>query len=1078
VVAGAFCIEKGKSVAFDKVDNRVRFPELEEDVLELWRRTRAFERSVEERPEDKPFVFYEGPPTANGRPGFHHVLARAFKDLIPRYKTMQGYRVERKGGWDTHGLPVEIQVERELGFSGKGDIERYGIEEFNRLCRESVFRFVDDWQKMSERMAFWVDMEQPYRTLDNSYIESVWWALKELHARDLLYEGYKVSAHCPRDQTSLSSAEVALGYQQYPEPVVDPSLYAKMPLADEADTYLLAWTTQPWTLIPNAAVTVHPDVDYAVAEVDGERLIVARELLEKVFGATDYGVLATLKGRELEGRPYRRVFDEVPVGENGNRDNLWTVLLGEYVTTTEGTGVVQISPAFGEDDASTGRKYDLPTIHPVQPDGTFDERSGRFAGRFVKETDAMVIESLRERGLLFRVEDYEHAYPHCWRCGSMLLYYAKRAWYARTTRVLDELLSENEDINWVPEHVKWGRFGDWLKNNIDWALSRERYWGTPLPIWRTESGDVVVIGSIDELRELAVDPDAVPDDLHRPYIDRVVLRHPETGEEARRVPEVLDVWFDSGSMPFAQWAYPNGGQRSAEQFERLFPADYICEAVDQTRGWFYSLHAVSTMLFGRSSFKTCLVLGHVLDPEGKKMSKSLGNVIDPWEIFGKQGADALRWTLFTATGLGNARRFSEDQVDESVRKYLLTLWNTYSFFVTYARIDGFDPREDFVEPSDRSLMDRWALSRLSETVRTVSERLDAYDVTAAGRAIGAFVDELSNWYVRRSRRRFWKGEDDVDKKAAHSTLYECLTTVTKLTAPFTPFVAEALYQNLVVNADPDAPESVHLAHWPQEDDFPLDGELLTQMAAARRVVALGRAARNAAAIKNRQPLREVVVVPDFEDGWFEEGVRNLEYIVLDELNVKELSFAEPGDVLSYDLKPNLGVVGPKYGRLVPGIRRALDEAPPEVGARAAAGEAISVSVDGEEFTLSPAELLVEAGGKEGYALERDRDLAVAVSTDLDRELVEEGLVRELVHKVQNLRRERGFEIEETIDVAVSGSGRIEGLLSGGWGDYFKGEVLAAELRLDGAPDAESSLMEVDGEELRVRVVPLVLRSGE
>jgi isoleucyl-tRNA synthetase len=787
---------------FDKVSPQVDFPRLEEKVMGLWRETDAFHESVRRRPEDKTFVFYEGPPTANGKPGFHHALSRAFKDLIPRYKTMRGYRVERKGGWDCHGLPVEIGVERELGLNGKADIERYGVEKFNRLCRESVFRYVEDWQRVSERLGFWVDMEDPYRTLDDSYIASVWWALKSLHEKDLLYEGFKVSPHCPRDQTSLSSAEVALGYQQYPDPVVDPSVYVRLPLEGGENTSLLVWTTTPWTLISNTAVAANPDVDYATVRVGDEHLILAQDLLEKALGETDYEVLETRKGASLEGLRYRRPFDYVPVDET---ENLWTVVVDRYVTTTEGTGLVHTAPAYGEDDARLGRKYGLPTVHPVRPDGTFDERVGPFAGQFVKDADAGLTEELADRGLLFRAETLEHAYPHCWRCGTPLLYYAKRAWYGRTTAVLDELLRENEDINWVPEHIKWGRFGDWLENNIDWALSRERYWGTPLPIWRTASGDLVVVGSREELEELAMDP--VPEDLHRPYIDRVRVRHPETGEVATRVPEVLDVWFDSGSMPFAQWGYPHGAG-SGERFRGQFPADYICEAVDQTRGWFYSLLAVSTMLFGKASYKTCQVLGHILDPEGKKMSKSLGNVIDPWEVFDKQGADALRWALYTSTSPGNTRRFSIGQVDEAVRKYLLTLWNTYSFFVTYARIDGFDPRKDYVAPPDRSLMDRWALSELQLTVRTVTERMDAYDVTAAGRAIGEFVDELSNWYVRRSRRRFWKGEDDRDKKAAHSTLYECLVTVTKLTAPFTPFVAEALYQNLV--ADGEAAESVHL----------------------------------------------------------------------------------------------------------------------------------------------------------------------------------------------------------------------------------------------------------------------------
>ncbi|HZY56594.1 MAG TPA: class I tRNA ligase family protein, partial [Rubrobacteraceae bacterium] len=582
------------------------------------------------------------------------------------------------------------------------------------------------------------------------------------------------------------------------------------------------------------------------------------------------------------GKKYRRPFDYVPVADS---PNLFTVVLGDYVTTTEGTGLVHSAPAYGEDDAHTGRRYGLPTIHPVKPDGTFDERIGPFAGVFVKEADPGLVEELKEKGLLFRAEKYEHPYPHCWRCGAPLLYYAKKGWYARTTAVLDDLLRENEGINWVPDHIKWGRFGDWLRNNVDWALSRERSWGTPLPIWRCEEGHTTVIGSGEELEERSLNP--VPDDLHRPYIDGVKVRCEECSAEATRIPEVLDVWFDSGSMPFAQWHYPFEG---TEDFDRSFPADYICEAVDQTRGWFYSLLACSTLLFGKSSYKTCLVLGHVLDAEGRKMSKSRGNVVDPWDIFEKQGADALRWALYTATNPGNPRRFSEDQVDEAVRKYLLTLWNTYSFFVTYARIDGFDPKEDYVDPRERSLMDRWALSRLQLTARTVAEKLDAYDVTAAGRSLGEFVDELSNWYVRRSRRRFWKGEDDLDKKAAHSTLYECLVAVAKLGAPFTPFIAEALYQNLVVNADASALESVHLADWPEVDESLIDEELTRRMLAARRVVALGRAARNAAAIKTRQPLREVVVVPGEAAGAdsFREGVESLREIVLDELNVKEL----------------------------------------------------------------------------------------------------------------------------------------------------------------------------------------------
>ncbi|HKH78274.1 MAG TPA: isoleucine--tRNA ligase [Rubrobacteraceae bacterium] len=1052
-------------MSFREVRPRVDFPKLEGEMAALWDRVGAFEKSVERRPKENPFVFYEGPPTANGRPAFHHALARAFKDLIPRYKTMQGYRVERKGGWDCHGLPVEIEVEKELGLAGKKDIERYGIEEFNRLCRESVFRYVEDWREMSARLGFWVDMDHAYWTLDDDYIESVWWALKELYDKDLLYEGYKVTAHCPRDQTSLSSAEVAMGY----ETVTDPSVYVRMPLAEDPDTSLLVWTTTPWTLVSNTAVAANPGVEYATVEADGERLIMARDLLERVLGEDKHRVLETRKGTKLEGLKYRRPFDYMYVEE---APDLFTVVLGDYVTTTEGTGLVHTAPAYGEDDARTGRRYGLPTIHPVRPDGTFDERVGEFADVFVKAADPGLVEELREKYLLFRAEVYEHPYPHCWRCGTPLLYYAKRAWYARTTAVLDDLLSENEKINWIPDHTKWGRFGDWLRNNVDWALSRERYWGTPLPIWRCPEGHTTVVGGVEELKRIATNE--VPEDLHRPYVDGVKVSCPRCGLEASRTPEVLDVWFDSGSMPFAQLHHPFGDR---EEFERGFPADYICEAVDQTRGWFYSLLAISTMLFGKSSFETCLVLGHVLDAEGKKMSKSRGNVVDPWEIFDKQGADALRWALYTATSPGNPRRFSEEQVDEAVRKHLLTLWNTYSFFVTYARIDGFDPNRDYVKPEQRSLMDRWALSELQLTTRAVTERLDAYDVTAAGRALGEFVDELSNWYVRRSRRRFWKAEDDRDKKAAHSTLFECLVAVAKLSAPFTPFVAEALYQNLVVNTDAGAPESVHLADWPEIDEALVDEGLSRHMAAARRVVALGRAARNAAATKTRQPLREVVVVPeDREDGEFRRGVEDLAPVVLDELNVKELRFGEAEDILAHDLKPNLSVVGPKHGRLVPGIRRALEEAPPEVGARAAAGKPVTIDVDGDEITLSPEEMLIEPREREGYALVREGGLSVALRSDLDPDLVDEGLVRELVHRVQNLRREQGFEIEDLVSVSLGGSPHLVDLLRGPWGDYFKSEVLARELRLsaeeepreDGGPAVPAELS-VDGEHLWVRV---------
>jgi isoleucyl-tRNA synthetase len=923
--------------------------------LDLWRERKTFRRSVEERPEDRTFVFYEGPPTANGRPGFHHALARSFKDLIPRYKTMQGYRVERKGGWDTHGLPVEIGVEKELGLQGKDDIERYGVEDFNRLCRESVFRHVDDWKAMSERLGFWVDMDDPYKTLDGPYIESVWWALKTLHEKDLLYEGYKVSAHCPRDQTSLSAAEVALGYQQYPEDVVDPSVYVRLPLEGDENTSLLIWTTTPWTLVSNAAVAANPKVDYATVEKDGESLIVASDLLEKVFGEDGYRVVETRKGSELEGLKYRRPLDYVDVESS---ENLWTVVLGEYVTTTEGTGLVHTAPAYGEDDARVGRRYGLPTIHPVKPDGTFDGRVGPFAGQFVKKADPGLVEALRERGVLFRAEEYAHAYPHCWRCGTPLLYYAKKAWYARTTAVLDDLLSENEGINWVPEHVKWGRFGDWLRNNIDWALSRERYWGTPLPIWRTESGDTVVVGSVEELKELALDP--VPEDLHRPYIDNVRVRHPETGEEARRVPEVLDVWFDSGSMPFAQYAYPHSGAEGSRALRAPVPSGLYLRGRGPDAG--LVLLAAGRLDDALRQVLVQDVPGARAHPglEGQEDEQVLGQRHRP--VGGLRQAGGGRPAVgalhrdepgqHAALQRGSGRR-GRPQVPAHALEHLLLLRHLRPHRrlrpeAGLRRARGQDPHGPLgplraaAHGKDRHRAPR----RLRRDGGGQGHR------GVRGRAL-ELVRQAQPAAVLEGRGRPGQEGRPLDPLRVPDDGHEAH-------GPLHPVRRRGALPEPGPERRPRGPRQRPPGGLAPPQEQLVDEGLSRRMAAARRVVGLGRAARNAAAVKNRQPLREVVVVDESSEGGdLAEGVEVLKDIVLDELNVKALRFGAAEDVTHYDLKPNLGVVGPKYGRRVPGIRRALAEAPPSVGARAAAGEAVTVEVEGEEVTLSPEELLVE-----------------------------------------------------------------------------------------------------------------------
>ena len=857
-----------RMAVFRDVRPQVDMPGLETEILERWRERDVFQRSLAIREGADEFVIYEGPPTANGRPGIHHVEARVFKDIYPRYKTMRGYSVPRKGGWDCHGLPVELEVEKELGLSSKREIEAYGIERFNDRCRESVLRYVSDWERLTERIAYWTDLSDAYKTMNNDYIESVWWALKKIFDQNLLYEDFKVVPYCPRCGTPLSDHEVALGY----ETVTDPSVYVRFPLGDEENTSLLVWTTTPWTLLSNAAVAIHPEVRYVAVEHEGERLVVAEPLVHRVFGPDAKPVHWYDEGA-LDGRSY-----DPPFAFAQPEERAWFVVSAEFVTTEDGTGIVHMAPAYGAEDLEVGRQFGLPLIHLVDEEGKFIPQVTPWAGRFVKEADPEIIADLDARGLLFRAETIEHSYPLCWRCGTPLLYYARTSWYIRTTERKADLLSANESINWYPDHIKHGRFGDWLANNVDWSLSRNRYWGTPLPIWRCPENHVVLIGEVAELAERA-ERDLTGLDLHRPSIDEITFGCTECGGEMRRVREVIDAWFDSGSMPFAELHYPFERE---DVFERRFPADYICEGLDQTRGWFYSLLAISTLLWKQSSYENCVCLGLIVDDEGRKMSKSLGNVLNPWDVIDRFGADALRWNLFTAGSPWATRRVGFEAMAEVQRGFQRMLWNVYSFYTLYANTESIDPTTVDIPVSERHELDRWLLAELHDTIRTATQAMDGYDCTGAGRRMATFVEDLSNWYVRRSRRRFYAKETtERDKAAAHVTLHEALKTIALLLAPFTPFVADEIWDNLVCSVRPEAPDSVHLADWPVHDDALIDDELRGSMAAARRAVTLGLQSREQAKIKVRQPLARAVVA-----GASAEQAARHGPIIADELNVK------------------------------------------------------------------------------------------------------------------------------------------------------------------------------------------------
>jgi isoleucyl-tRNA synthetase len=1036
------------------VDPKADLPAMEREILAFWDRARIFDKSLALREGAPEWVFYEGPPTANGKPGLHHVEARTFKDVFPRYKTMTGHYVHRKAGWDCHGLPVELEVEKEIGTKTKRDIEAFGVARFNELCRQSVTRYVDEFERITERIGFWLKLDEAYFTMSPEYVQSVWWALKRLHELGLLFQDDKVTAYCPRCGTPLSDHEVAMGYAQ----TEDPSIYVRLPLvtgplAGEAD--LLVWTTMPWTLVPNTLAVVGDGISYVLARGGraGDRpVVVAADRLEASLrqGAE---LIRQVALNELVGARYRAPFDLVGPGSPSDPDGdpaSWRfVVVGDFVRTDEGTGIVHTGAAFGEDDMRVAREHGVPIINPVDGEGRFDQRCGPYAGMYIREADAHIIEDLRKAGLLMWAGTTTHSYPFCWRCGTPLIYYARPAWYVRTTARKKELLETNEGVNWYPDYIKHGRYGDWLANNVDWSLSRERYWGTPLPIWVCGIGHETAVGSLVELSTLA-GKDLTSIDPHRPGIDDVVVTCPECGGEARRVPYLIDVWFDSGAMPFAQWGYLGPGTRGEEEFRRRFPADYIAEGLDQTRGWFYTLMAESVLLFGQSSYRNVLCLGLLLGQDGRRMSKSLGNVIDPWEVLDRFGADAVRWFLLAGGSPWAPRRVHMVAIEDIVRQLLLTLWNTYHFFVQYANLD--EPELAAAPPpAERPLLDRWILSQLHGTVLSVREAMEGYDPPGAGRWIGQLVDDLSNWYVRRSRRRFWDparaagdgSRASADKLAAYATLASCLTTLAGLMAPFTPFVTEEIYRNLVAEQASDAPESVHLTDYPTADPGLIDVALDEAMAVARQIVSLGRQVRTAAKVRVRQPLRRAIVHVPGE-------ARRLDpllSLVAEELNVKDVGFAESAEELSgWRAKPNFRQLGPKLGRRVQDVAAALERDDGTLASALARDESVTLSLgNGEEISLSPEDVELTQRTRSGWGVASDGAVTVALDLEPDQELRREGLARELVRAVQDLRKSAGLEVSDRIVLGIEAPGEIGPALET-HRDFLAQEVLAVEVR--------------------------------
>lgn len=1031
---------------YNKIDSSKSFVEREKGIAELWKNKGIIEKSFNLNEDGQYFTFYDGPPTANGKPHIGHVLTRVMKDLIPRYKVMKGYRALRKAGWDTHGLPVELEIEKKLGISGKPQIEEYGIEKFVTECKDSVFKYTSLWKQMSEQLGFWVDMDNPYITYDNNYIESVWWALKQMWKKELLYKGHRVTPYCPRCGTALSSHEVAQGYKD----VKEATAFVKFKIKGEENKYFLAWTTTPWTLPSNLALAINKSYDYVEILNNGEHYILAKELLGKVIEG-EYEIVKEFKGEEILGVEYEQLFKfEIP------EKKAFYVVHADYVTLTDGTGIVHTAPAYGDDDNKTGKKYDLPLINLVDSEGKFVDSVEPWKGMFVKKADPKILEYLKENGMLYKSEKFTHSYPHCWRCNTPLLYYPKNSWFVRMTSLRDDLVKNNNTINWYPDNIRTGRFGNFVENVIDWGISRDRYWGTPLPIWECECGHRECIGSIEELKEKGIN---VPEniELHKPYIDAVKLNCPHCGKEMTRTNEVIDCWFDSGSMPFAQHHYPF---ENKEVFENTFPAQFISEAVDQTRGWFYTLLAISTALFGKSPYENCIVLGHVLDKHGIKMSKSKGNVVEPFDVLENEGADAIRWHFYTASAPWLPTRFSEDDVKETQRKFLSTLWNVYSFYVLYADLDNFNPLE-YKEFKSEHVMDKWILSKLNSLIKNVEEHLDNYRITQAALELEEFVDELSNWYVRRNRSRFWSTELTDDKIGAYTTLHTVLTTVIKVAAPFVPFITEEMYQNLVVNLDKDAKESIHLCNWPSYDESIMDKDLEEKMGLAYKIVKLGRSARNSVNIKNRQPLQKMLVSTKELPEYYEDIIR-------EELNIKEiLSGADLSNYVNFEIKPNLPVLGKKYGRFIPAIRKEISSMNQmELAQSINNGKSVFINIEGceEQIELTSENLLVTMKGLEGFAFAGEGEIGVVLDTHITEELKEEGFLREILSKVQNMRKESGFEVADKINLYVSGNSMLNDIVKK-YEDVIKVETLSEKVSYD--ENKEYTECKINGESYNI-----------
>lgn len=1031
---------------YKKVELSNGFVGMEKDIANLWKERNIIKKNFDMNQDGEYFTFYDGPPTANGKPHVGHILTRVMKDIIPRYKVMKGYKVIRKAGWDTHGLPVELEIEKKLGISGKQQIEEYGVEKFVKECKSSVFTYVSMWEKMTNQIGYWVDMENPYVTYHNDYIESVWWALKQMWDKGLLYEGHKVMPYCPRCGTALSSHEVAQGYKD----VSDLTCIAKFKVVGEENKYILAWTTTPWTLPSNLALCVNKAYTYIEAKVGDEVYILAKDLADKVLGE-DYEIVKEFKGEELLGVKYEQLMPFAKV-----EGKAFEVIHGDYVTLTDGTGIVHIAPAYGEDDSFVAKKNGITFVNLVDKEGKFVDEVTPWAGKFVKKCDESICNWLEENNKLFKKERHMHSYPHCWRCDTPLLYYPKESWFVAMTTLRDKLIENNNKIHWYPDNIRTGRFGKFLENVIDWGISRDRYWGTPLPVWTCECGHQECIGSIAELKEKGID---VPDDieLHKPYIDNVYLKCPKCGKSMKRAKEVIDCWFDSGSMPFAQLHYPF---ENKELFEKNYPAQFISEAVDQTRGWFYTLLAISTAIFDKASFENCIVLGHVLDKKGLKMSKHKGNVVDPFDVLGSVGADATRWHFYTASAPWLPTRFSVEDVADSQRKFLSTLWNVYSFYVLYAELDKFNPLE-YKDFKSENVMDKWIMSKLNTLVKDVDDKLNSYDITSAALAIENFTDELSNWYVRRNRARYWSETLTDDKIGAYVTLYNTLVTLAKVAAPFVPFITEEIYQNLVVSLDKDAEESIHLCHWPKVDETAIDKNLEKEMDLAYTIVKLGRSARNGANIKNRQPLSKMLVSTDSLPQYYGD-------IIKDELNIKEVDFgADLSQHVNFEIKPNLPVLGKAYGKMIPAIRKEIaSKNQMELAQKIKSGGTETINVNGTEIELNSENLLVTMQGIGGYAFAGEGEIGVVLDTQITDELREEGHVREIISKIQNMRKEKGFEVADKINLYVADNDMLISVI-----EKFKDTIKKDTLTIEIISGAERDYTEtiINGEKLNLDV---------